>query len=142
MRLIHKFKYKNKFFKCGELTVGDYMLSIEDFEQFLEKILLEFNDKIPKLDERYTLALLDILFDRKQDAPMEPERTQTNQQDFHIIVGIFMRQFHQGFGDVCQMPLRVMNKMLDDMECIMDPSKYDPERHNPTPDRKKIKETF
>ena len=60
----------------------------------------------------------------------------------HIVIGVFMKNMNQGYQDVCSMPLRVFNRMLDDMECIMDPSKYDPNRNDPTPDREALRKTF
>ncbi len=40
------------------------------------------------------------------------------------------------------MPMRMFDKFVTDMVCILDPETYDPERHNKTPDKKKIKDTF
>ena len=58
MRKINTYKYRNKTFKAGELTVGWWLLLLEDPEQFVERYLLEFNAKVPDLDEQYLQAFL------------------------------------------------------------------------------------
>lgn len=142
MRTVNTFRYKNKTFRAGELTVGDYGLSLHDFEAFLEKVLSEFNPEPPKLEKEYLQAFLDILFDKKEDFKVFRKGGKTNPDDFHIVLGVFMQTMKQGYTDACAMPLRVFNLMMADMECILDPSKYDPNRHDTTPDRTAIRKQF
>lgn len=40
------------------------------------------------------------------------------------------------------MPLRLFNIMMADMQYILDPSKYDPKRHDKAPDKSAIKKQF
>lgn len=40
------------------------------------------------------------------------------------------------------MPMATFRAMMDDMEPILDPSKYDPKRNDKSPDKKKLRETF
>ncbi len=95
MRIVNKFKFLNKEFLAGELTVGDYMISTRDFPYFLDKVLTEFNDEKPELDEKFLRAFLDILFERGEDLQIFPDKKKANVDDFHIIVGIFMKNMNQ-----------------------------------------------
>ncbi len=94
MRIIHKFKYKNKFFRAGELTVGAYLASLEDFNFFVDTILSEFNKEKPVLDQDFLKAFLNIIFDKQKDMQIFPKKKGTP-EDFHIMVGIFMRNMNQ-----------------------------------------------
>lgn len=58
MRAVNEFKYGNRTFRAGELTVGDYMLSLRDFGAFMEKVLSEFNERPPALSDEYAKAFL------------------------------------------------------------------------------------
>ncbi len=40
------------------------------------------------------------------------------------------------------MPLKIFSRILDDMECIMDPKKYDPKRNDKEPDKAAFKKQF
>lgn len=142
MRAINIFTYRNRTFRAGELTVGDYGLSLRDFDAFLEKVLSEFNPKPPKLEPEYLRAFLDILFEKsEQVSPFRKEKN-SSPDDFHIVLGIYMRTFRQGYVDACATPLRIFNLLMADADCILDPSKYDPNRHDSTPDKKAIKKEF
>lgn len=143
MRIIHKFRYKNKLFQAGELTVGDYLIFLEDFDYFVEKILSDFNEKPPVLGKEYLWVFLNIIFWVKEDADIFRKNKKDNSKDFHIMIAMLMRDpISQPFGDICMMPMRIFNKFLEDYEIIIDPSKYDPKRNDTEVDRSGIKKQF
>lgn len=142
MRIVHNFIYNgNKTFKAWELTVGDYYLFLRDPEYAIEKILSEYNDKIPKLDQWQLTRFLDILFGNNDPTAhiikkkASKDKLDSHAADFHLQIAWMVKVLWVSVDD---MPLEVFHRMSKDIELIGDPSKYKPDRHNKRLDSKAL----
>ncbi len=144
MRLINEFRYRNRAFRAGELTVGAYWKFIDDPEAALRDCLTEFNPEVPELEAGEMERFARILFGEKSVPGIFGEKKPDGSaaEDFHISVAFFMREFHQPFSEVMAMPLRVFERMTDDAKIVMGLEEYDPGRRSAAPDSKKLRETF
>lgn len=144
MRLVNEFRYRNRVFRAGELTVGTYWKFVDDPEAALLDCLSEFNAEIPELDGRQMERFARILFGDKAAPEIfgkkEPDKSAAD--DFHISVAFFMREFHQPYSEVMAMPLRVFERMTEDAKIVMGMEEYDPGRNRTTHDSKKLREAF
>ena len=52
IRRKRQYKAFGKFFFCGDLVVGDYILIMQDAKEGFEKILKEFNEEVPELNNK------------------------------------------------------------------------------------------
>lgn len=120
------------------------MLSWRDPEYFLEKILTEFNKNPPELTTNEMAAFMQIIF--KQESSISDifknKKSESDQKDFHIMLGMFQKTTGNGFLDVMQMPLDIFLKMVDDLGIITGNEKYDKHRNSGKPDKKAFKEAF
>lgn len=141
MRVIHEFRYYNKVFLCGDLTVWDYYIYLQDQEYAIRKILTEFNDSIPNLNPDHIKRLILILMDIRPEDRISPKTSNPlRSDDFHIIIGIRCRHLKT---DPTNIPLKIFIKVLSDLDLVIDwLKKYDPNRHKKTLDSKKLKEEF
>jgi hypothetical protein len=64
-RVVHTFRYYNREFKAGEMTVGLYLMYLRDPVAALDVILTEFNKKKPKLSPQQYRRFLAILFQKE-----------------------------------------------------------------------------
>lgn len=147
MRVIHTFIYNgNKSCKIGELTVGVYYLLLRDPGYALEYILSEFNETPPQLIQEQMERLLDILFG--QSNPVEkilPKKSLSNEQianhelDFHLHYIAVCKQIQ---GDCQYLPLRIFNRILQDIDILIGKKAYDPSRHSKQIDKQLLKEVI
>lgn len=99
-RVVHTFRYYNREFKAGEMTVGLYLMYLRDPAHAIDVILTEYNKKKPKLSQQQYKRFLAILF-QKQNRTMSsivgdilnPKRVETRVEkikqhidDIHIRV--------------------------------------------------------
>lgn len=139
--MIHKFKYYNKYFRAGELTVWDYMLFLHDPEYAMEKVLLEFNKEIPNMSEKHVRAFYKILFRKGDDledvlAKKKPEdlarmlkKNKKILDDMHIFIGMICKNIPWfTLQDVLNMPLTGYEDILEDLKIIVWQEKYNPNR--------------
>lgn len=147
MRIINDFKYSwNKFFRAWELTVWDYCIFMEDPDNFLDKILMEFNKKKPVLTKEEMKKFLDIIFNKKDEwleSLFWKSKDNDWDKDFHIAIWFFMRKpFSQQYSEIMKMPMKLFLKLQDDVEIITGQKEYDKDRNSATRDKKALKELF
>lgn len=132
MRVIHTFQYYNKTFKAWDLTVWDYWLYLRSPSEALEKILTEFNRKMPRMNPEHLARFQDVLFSTdnserlnkvldtktKSNPKKEREKIKNAELDFHVEVGMFCFFLHQSYEEVLRMPLWVYHRMWKDMKYI------------------------
>ena len=125
------------------MTVGGYYLSTRDFEAFLEQILGEFNEKIPKLTPEYLSEFLKILFRKEDDLLIfKNSKSKDTMKDFHIVLALFMKHMGQGWNDIKDMPYELFEKIYEDLKIIIGDEKYDENRNSERPDKKALKKEF
>lgn len=145
MRIINEFQYYNKTFKAGELTVWDYYIFIRDPQYAIQKVLSEFNETPPKLEQKHLTRFLRILFDTKDDdlidrlAGKKPKTNPLLEKDFHIMVGAFARITNL---DPSNMPLRTFLQMRNDIRIIWWTVEYDAKRNDERLDSDWLRKEF
>lgn len=156
MRRKFKVKIWNKNYRIWELTLWWYYLALSDIEQFIEDIFLEFNNKVPTLDEDQTKRVIEKLFnieDLEINTLFEKTRWIAKQErvswgkkdnsdllkDFHIKVWFFMKFFWNSYSQTMETPLEVFNKLLEDIKIIAWEEKYDPKRKDTKAEKRKLK---
>ena len=143
MRRKFKVKIWNKNYRIWELTLGWYYLALSDIEQFIEDIFLEFNNKVPTLDEGQTKRVIEELFnieDLEINALFEKKKDNSDLlKDFHIKVWFFMKFFWNSYSQTMETPLEVFNKLLEDIKIIAWEEKYDPKRKDAKAEKRKLK---
>lgn len=147
MRIVNTFFYNgNKSCKIGELTVGIYYLLLRDPWYALEYILSEFNETPPKLSQEQLERLLDILFG--QTNPIEkllPKKSLTKEHithhelDFHLHYIAVCKQIQ---WDCQHLPLRIFNRILQDLDILVGKKEYDPARHSKHIDKQSLKDVI
>jgi len=147
MRIVHTFTYNGgKSFQAWELTVGDYYLFLRDPEYATLKVLTEYNKKPPVLTKAQLEKFLAIYFDGKADPAQaienrlktawnSKEKAEEHARDFHIQYCMVSRVIS---FDCKDMPMEIYKKVVQDLAIIIDPSKYDKDRHSKKPDTKAI----
>lgn len=147
MRVIHTFIYAgNKSCKIGELTVGIYCLLLRDPLYALEYILSEFNESPPELTQSQIEKLLDILFWQTNPVDklltkksLSKEQIKNHELDFHLHYIAVCKQIQ---GDCQHMPLRIFNRILQDLDILVGKKEYDPTRHSKQVDKQSLKEVI
>jgi hypothetical protein len=147
MRIVHTFIYSgNKSCKIGELTVGIYYLLLRDSGYALEYILSEFNETPPELSQKQLERLLDILFGQTNLVEkLLPKKSLTKEQianhelDFHLHYIAVCKQIQ---GDCQYLPLRIFNRILQDLDILVGKKEYDPARHSKHVDKQSLKEVI
>ena len=140
MRKKIKVIFWKKTYLFWEVTVWGYWASIEEPTQFREELFLEFNDEVLKLNEKQTKVLYAEVFGIEKHEFLFKTKIQNNTlDDFHINIWIFMKFFGISYWEVMKMPLRIFNKMFEDMWVISWKETYDKNRKSHKPDREKIK---
>jgi len=147
MRVIHTFIYQgNKSCKIGELTVSIYYLFLRDPWYAIDYVLQEFNETPPVLTLEQLERLIDILFG--QTNPVEkllPKKSLTREKisnhelDFHLHYIAVCKQMQ---GDCQHLPLRIFNRILQDLDILIGKKEYDPARHTTTIDKHSLKEVI
>ena len=145
MRRKFKVKIWNKTYRIWELTLGWYYLALSDIEQFIEDIFLEFNNKVPILDEDQIKRVIEKLFNiedleintlfektrwiaKQERVPWGEKDNSDLLKDFHIKVWFFMKFFWNSYLQTMETPLEFFNKLLEDIKIIAWEEKYDPKR--------------
>lgn len=123
------------------------MFFLEEPDEAIKKILLEFNKKQPNLNEFHMKKFLNILFQKEENlSSLFSSNKKVNPEkeinDFHISVWIMMKILHQQYSEIMSMPLEFFNKLCDDLEIITWNKEYDKNRRQKTPDKWKLKGIF
>ncbi len=156
MRRKFKVKIWNKTYRIWELTLGWYYIALSDIEQFIEDIFLEFNNKVPTLDEDQIKRVIEKLFNiedleintlfektrwiaKQERVPWGKKDNSDLLKDFHIKVWFFMKFFWNSYLEAIETPLEVFNKLLEDIKIIAWEEKYDPKRKDTKAEKRKLK---
>lgn len=155
-RKINVFKYHDREFRCGDLSVWVYMWMLEDMGEALDYVLREYNEEVPELNDRQMKRFVNILlkwedvwldediremlWDDRKSVKKKWEKVEDS--DFHILVGKFMNCCPMWWSELENVPLYIFHKMLKDMGIILGKEKYDKNRNSNVPDKKKFKRLF
>lgn len=167
IRQKHVFEYHGQSFFCGDLTLEDYLLINIDLEAGLEKILMEYNEKPPRLNPRQSKEFMRILLwqeNEKKNEDLMEKMTETQKkilafkkknkpkklekqvddmlQDFHIIEGQMMHFLHQPLSEMRKWPYQYFMMVYKDLAYCTGAKEYDKTRNSKTPDKKTFKKEF
>lgn len=142
-RKIYSFKYFNKYFKCWELLVGHILRMENNFEDTINSLLLEYNKKIPNLNERQTIELTKFLFwwENLMDT-LKKDDKKDKIRDFHITIWRICKELWIDYFSVLNMSFEDFRKICDDLMIILWHEKYDKNRKNNTSDLNALKKDF
>lgn len=147
-RKVYIFKYGNRFFKCWEPQIG-HLISLEtNPEETIEMLLLEYNNKLPKLNERQLMKFTDSLFSPNKDdlSFLMNNESQTSEKDgisdFHIVIWQIMKELNQGYFTILKMPVSIFFKFVNDLWIIVWSEEYDKEKRWSKNDIKSLKNDF
>lgn len=144
MRIVNTFLYNwAKSFRAWELTVAQYYAFLRDPESAIETVLSEFNQELPKLNTKQLSRFLDILLwnndplwsvlKKRRNKERDAELMRQHELDFHISYVTVCKQI---CWDCWHLPLVVFRRIVEDIEIFTGQKKYDPKRHNKSPDKK------
>lgn len=149
MRIIHTFIYSgNKSCKIWELTVGLYYLFLRDPESALEQLLSEYNDILPQFTHTQLERLLDIIFEIKhpknklfsiQNSDRNTKELGSLEKDFHLHYVSVCKQIQ---WDCRDMPLRIFQRIVDDIDILIGKKEYDPQRHQTHVDKQGLRDVM
>lgn len=141
IRKINTFQYYKKTFKCWDLTVWDYLYYIEEPEEALKKILLEFNKELPKMNSLHMKSFLKILFDVKDNNKSSKEQDKEYILDiYHNLICITAKNLNQPISEVLNLTLRSFNKIQSDFDVILNPEKFTDKLEKNKVDKKELRE--
>lgn len=135
----HKFIYHNKVFYCSDLTWWDYILILQNQKQWLRKILLEHNKKMPLLNERQVNEFLKILLQ------IDKEDKGTSKIDFEelrFIEGQMMINLKQSLNELRSWTMSYFMGQYKDIPYLTWAKEYSKDRHSKQPDKKTFKQEF
>lgn len=169
IRQKHTFLYHGQKFFCFDLSLWDYLLLMIDPVAGVEKILLECNDEIPKINERQSKEFMRILlkWEEEKSDNFAKALTETQKQinifkekdkeknkkkvagdindmlrDFHLIEGQMMHHLGQPLQEMRSWPYSYFMDLYNDLPIINGTKEYDKNRHSKTPDKKAFKKEF
>lgn len=169
IRIKHTFFYHWEKFYCADLSLEDYLLINIDLEQWLEKILTEFNEKAPQLNPRQSREfmrimlwqenkeknedLMDKLTETQKKILMFKKSKKTDQEkvekqiddmlrDFHIIEWQVMHYLHQQLSEVRKWPYQYFMRQYKDLPYTTGQKEYEKNRNSTDPDKKWFKKEF
>ncbi len=136
-----------KFFYCGDLVVEDYILIMQDPVEGFEKILKEFNEKVPEVNNE---KLNDLFFrlcrpntrekkKKKQKTKKKEDKEADPLKDFHILEAMVMKALWQQLSEIRGRTLEYFFLLLDDMDVILWSKSLKDKREASKPDKKKMK---
>jgi len=155
MRDINIFKYNNRTFKCWDILVKDFYLFLKNPEETYKRLLLEFNEKVPKLTpwqkEKFTGILLLSENDRKKEdsdkkKPIDLKKAMKKidifEKEFHISAWFVSKTWWFTRNDIMNMPYFVFKRYYDDIAIITWKKEYDPQRSDMKLDKKSLNEVL
>lgn len=134
--------WKNKY-QIYEPDVWLYLLSLEDFEQFLETIFQEIWEKVPKLSDLEIVKLTTELFEIEitEDILSKNEEKKDHKliiEEFIITLWKYVKYFWIDYEDVWKLPFSFFQKTLKNLWKISwDEKNY--ESNNWEPEKDKLK---
>ena len=144
----NEFTFFWKSFFCKDLIVKDYILILEDFEKWIEKILKESNKEFPNLNERQKENFYKIIFwadqkDIKSKEKIEEKKTKEKMENalenFLFLEWTAMHFFHLSLKEIREMPYIYFINLIKQIWPILWENKDD---KNEKPDKKSFKKEF
>lgn len=155
MRDINIFKYKKDTFKCWDILVKDFYLFIKNPDETYKRLLLEFNDKMPKLTQKQRENFIWILLlsenDKKKDDSDKKEPVDIKnalkkidmfEKEFHVMVWFVAKAWWFNRNDIMNMPYFVFKRYYDDIAIISWQKEYDPKRSDIKLDKKSLNDAL
>lgn len=125
MRLKHKVIVNKKEYFVWELTVGLFLIFLQDSEQFFENLFIEFNTELPKMNEFQIQKLLEEYFEQKEKINSKiNDSTQKTLEIIQINIWKFIKHIGWTYQDIINMPFRVFVFMLDNINVIAGEEKF------------------
>lgn len=142
---LNEFTFFWKSFFCKDLLVKDYILILEDFEKWIEKILKESNKESINLNERQKKNFYKIIFwIEKEDKEKEKEDKEKEKIDpletFLCLEWSAMHFFNLSLKEIREMPYVYFVNLIKQAPYILGEKKM--EDKNQTPDKKSFKKEF
>jgi len=163
IRQKHYFKYHGSVFYCSDITVNDYLLLIVNEMEWIQKILLEHNEKLPTLNDRQLSELMKIVFwieeedeeeltevqkkirehkEIAQEKKKKKKGTDRPLQDFHVIEGQIMHFLNQSRTEIRSWTYKYFIEIYKDMMYCTWSKEYNKDRNNQSPDKKAFRQEF
>jgi len=142
IRQKHSFKYHWKEFYCWDLTLEDFLLLNIDIKEGLNKVLAEFNEDFPVLNNRQTQLFISILFWQDNLLNKLDKKKQNNEDflnSFHIIEGQVMHFLNQPLSEIRKRPYRYFIKQYEDIVYSIWQKKYEWKDVEQKPNKKEFK---
>lgn len=143
MKLKHKVILWKKEYLVWELTVGLYLIFLQDFEQFIHELFLEFNSDIPKIEEIKMQFFLEEYFEQKSNIR---SRNQKSKEEIYEIILIniwrFIKHIWGNYTDICNTPMKVFSFILWKMDVIYWEKEFVFSQDEQKVGRRKIKDLF
>jgi len=136
IREINTFKYFNKEFKAGDLTRWDFLFIFQNEQEGFKKILLEYNKRLPELNQRQLKEFLRILYWEKEEEKWEKIKP----EDLLIIEWQIMHHLHQSREEMRKRTLEYFMEMYKQLPYII--WTKDPKEKWDNPDKKTFKKEF
>lgn len=150
-----------------DLSLEDYLFINIDLEAWLEKILMECNEKPPRLNPRQSKEFMRILLgqeNEKKNENLMDKLTETQKkilefkkknkkkdvekqvddmlQDFHIIEGQMMHFLNQPLSEMRKWPYQYFMMVYKDLAYCTGSKEYQKNRNSQSPDKKSFKKEF
>lgn len=142
-----KLKYKviiwKKEYLVWELTVWLYLIFLQDFEQFLNELFLEFNNEIPEINEIQMENFFEEYFEQKSNITSKKQKSKEEAYEI-ILVNIwrFIKHIWWNYIDICSMPIKTFTFMLDKLEVIFWDKEFIFSKDEKKVEVKKLKDLF
>lgn len=138
------FLYFDESFIAEDITVEEFILLLEDYENWIKKILEKHNEMMPLLNARQLNEFLRIITENDTLLPAKKTKNKDSDilKDFHVVEGIMMRNLKQPLSEMRQWKLSYFFKLYTDLDVIIDPSKYNDKKNASIPDKAKFKKEF
>lgn len=125
MRLKHKVIINKTEFFVWELTVGLFLIFLQDSEQFFENLFIEFNTKLPEMNEFQVQKFLKEYFEQKEKVNSKiNDSTKKTLEIIQINIWKFIKHIGWTYQDIINMPFKVFVFMLDNINVIAGEEKF------------------
>lgn len=143
MRLKHKIIIWKKEYLVWELTVWLYLLFLQDLEQFLQELFLEFNSEVPEINKNQLEIFMQEYFEQKSSIKTKNQKSKQEIREIILVnIWIFTKHIWWNYLDICSMPIKTFSFMLDKIEFIFLEKKFVFSENQNKNERKKLKDLF
>lgn len=165
IRRKNTFHFHGQAFECFDLSLEDFLLFCIDPEEACEKVLLECNEELPKLNNRQKENFVRIVFggqeekkqlletltdtqkkiqehQKKQKADKAKQDVDDMLEDWHIIEWQMMHFTNQPLSEMRKWPYKYFMSIYKDLAYCTGSKEYEKGRNSKSPDKKAFKQEF